>query len=397
MGNMKSLFPGFYPPSQEDFVTLWENCIFVFDANVFLDLYRYTDETKDNIIQILNLIKDRIWLPYQVAYEFHKNMHEVILQQKSAYSKVRAILSKSQGDITNALNIYNKHSTIDKDQIIDKISTAFNEIYAELENKESNHPDILSQNTIVASLIEIIGDKIGKEPDENELNTLYKKAEDRYSKSIPPGHEDKKKPIPERYGDYIIWDQIIHYSKDSSKDIIFVTGDEKQDWFSRINGKTTGPNPKLINEFSKRTSKTIYIYTTSEFMKYSPTHIGGHVEETTVPEVESIAKSRDDNTITHDLYKTDNAYCRNALRDLFDGKVYSDYEAWSETVDTGLVGQCFNEYKTIDSEEYRKQLLKLVSEAIADKELKRQLDAAKEEFDRISNFYEIKSLLKPKK
>jgi hypothetical protein len=34
---MKSLFAGYYRPTDKEFDELWKNCMFVFDASVLLD------------------------------------------------------------------------------------------------------------------------------------------------------------------------------------------------------------------------------------------------------------------------------------------------------------------------------------------------------------------------
>lgn len=70
---MKKLFPGYYRPSETDFASLWDNCIFVFDANVLLNLYRYSTETSAELIDIMDKISDRLWLPFQVASEYQSH------------------------------------------------------------------------------------------------------------------------------------------------------------------------------------------------------------------------------------------------------------------------------------------------------------------------------------
>ena len=66
---MKKNFPGFYRPTKEEFAELWATCIFVVDANVLLNLYRYTSKTADQLIGILKDISDRLWIPYQAAFD----------------------------------------------------------------------------------------------------------------------------------------------------------------------------------------------------------------------------------------------------------------------------------------------------------------------------------------
>ncbi|MFM2060738.1 MAG: hypothetical protein RLZZ507_408 [Cyanobacteriota bacterium] len=38
---MRDLFPGYYQPTEKEFAELWKECIFSFDTNVLLHIYRY--------------------------------------------------------------------------------------------------------------------------------------------------------------------------------------------------------------------------------------------------------------------------------------------------------------------------------------------------------------------
>ncbi len=66
---MRELFPGYYRPTQEQFQQMWQECIFVFDANVLLNIYRYTSETREELFDILESLKERTWLPHQAMLE----------------------------------------------------------------------------------------------------------------------------------------------------------------------------------------------------------------------------------------------------------------------------------------------------------------------------------------
>lgn len=80
---MKKLFPGFYQPTDTEFKKLWEKCTFVIDANVLLNLYRYPEEAKADLLKVFGKISDRLWLPYQAALEYQKNRLIVIAEQRS--------------------------------------------------------------------------------------------------------------------------------------------------------------------------------------------------------------------------------------------------------------------------------------------------------------------------
>ena len=59
---------------------LWKTAIFVFDANIFLDCYRYTKVTREEILGAIKSLKNRVWMPKQVAQEFMKNRPSLIYE-----------------------------------------------------------------------------------------------------------------------------------------------------------------------------------------------------------------------------------------------------------------------------------------------------------------------------
>ena len=68
---MRDQYFEYYKPSEEELKRYWKECIFVLDANVLLDLYRYSEESRNELLRILVAYKDRLWIPAQVALEFH--------------------------------------------------------------------------------------------------------------------------------------------------------------------------------------------------------------------------------------------------------------------------------------------------------------------------------------
>ena len=58
---------------------LWNDCYFVFDASALLDFYSYPQATRNKInSDIFDKIKDRLWIPAHVQYEYLKNRVKVI-------------------------------------------------------------------------------------------------------------------------------------------------------------------------------------------------------------------------------------------------------------------------------------------------------------------------------
>lgn len=56
---MESLFKGYYQPTPEQFTKLWEEGTFVFDTNVLLGLYRYKEESREEVLNVIKKIENR--------------------------------------------------------------------------------------------------------------------------------------------------------------------------------------------------------------------------------------------------------------------------------------------------------------------------------------------------
>ena len=292
--NMRYLFPGYYQPTEEEFTELWKECIFSFDTNVLLHIYRYSPKTRQRLFDILEKLQERIWIPHQVGYEFHKNRLTVIFDQSKAYEKISKILEENLkiekiGTLKKDLEAYKKHSTIEVKEIIEKIEAPIKEVNKSLKNNlqdlKKKHPDLLKEDIFQDKMIEILNGKIGNPyPD---LLYIYKLSEERFKYSIPPGYEDaKKKPVPDMYGDAILWLQLIDYAKSEKKPIIFVTDDDKEDWWLESGGKTISPRPELVQEMLTEAGVKFYMYSADRFLDYAQKFL--HLSEQ--PEVIEEAK-----------------------------------------------------------------------------------------------------------
>ena len=50
---MKKTFKEYYQFTEEEFKKLWQECLFVFDANVLLNMYRFSVKTRLSFIKEL--------------------------------------------------------------------------------------------------------------------------------------------------------------------------------------------------------------------------------------------------------------------------------------------------------------------------------------------------------
>ncbi|EOU1878253.1 PIN domain-containing protein [Clostridium perfringens] len=266
---MKNKFFGYIPYDEETNKELWDKATFVFDANIFLNLYRYSNETKNQVIDCLEKISDRVWIPYQTGKEFFANRVNTILAQEKVYTDLEKSLSMK--DKINSIESI-RHTTLDeqKEKMIDIIKKCEKEIKNVLEEDKSNYQSLIYDDPNLNKILKVFENKVGEEPSKEEYAKYIKIIDERYKKEIPPGYKDITKSGDEKYGDAINWFEIIEFAREEDKNIIYVTDDQKEDWVEIRGGKKIGPRKELLDEFFKETGENIIgIYNTENFLKYS--------------------------------------------------------------------------------------------------------------------------------
>src|SRR5205809_889756 len=109
MSTMENLFPGYYQPSDADFKRLWDEAWFIPDANVLLNLYRYTPDTSHKLLEIFQRVGDRLWVPHQAAWEYQEHRLEEIGRQRGAYKRVIEALESARSRLAKDLEAYARH------------------------------------------------------------------------------------------------------------------------------------------------------------------------------------------------------------------------------------------------------------------------------------------------
>ena len=270
---MKKEFIGFYNPTEEEINESWTNGIFAFDANTLLNLYRYSETTRKDFLDALKGIKDRLFLPYQSAFEFHNNRNGVVDTIANSYAEIENFIKEIfKSNVEPQLNRYKKHPTIKIENIIGLYNGFLEKVKTELVKQQENHPDFKLKDEVLDELTELFENVVGKKPTKEELITLYAEGKTRYNDKVPPGFkdEDAKKGKGDRniYGDFIIWKELIDYTKNSKNRLIFITDDSKEDWWKKEQGKTIRPREELIKEFFDITGIRILIYNPEQFLQF---------------------------------------------------------------------------------------------------------------------------------
>lgn len=264
---MKKTFREYHQYSEEEFKKLWEECIFVFDTNTLLNMYRYRRETVDKYFKVLSELKkkNKLWIPHQVGYEFFENRISVISDYEKSYDEILTTLNSTKESIDKK---YKNHPFLDWEEVKTKIDGGLESVIKDINKKKKDHPKLLDKDSILDKINYLFEGCVGCCYVDEELLKIKKDGESRYSKKIPPGFKDSKKDDDKKYGDLILWKQIIDKAKDIKKPIIFISGDVKEDWWLEKDGKRIMPLPQLKKEIFDEAEVDFHIYTADRFLEY---------------------------------------------------------------------------------------------------------------------------------
>jgi predicted nucleic acid-binding protein len=285
---MRDLFPGHYQPTSEDFGRIWTEGLFVFDTNVLLDIFRYSQETAEQLLSTLEKLKDRVWLPYQAATEYHRKLEKVINDQQKPYDdaivQLRALL--------NSFRETRRHPFLES-SLAEEATELFGRLQASLSASKGRIAGLLNANPTKERLAAIFGGRVGTAFSAEELAAIYEEGKKRYEAGTPPGFGDADKPEPERYGDLVLWMEVLRVARQKARPVVFVTGDVvKDDWFLRVGGRTIGPRSELVAEFKAHSDEPFYVYQTPSFLQYANEFLKAGVGSEAIEEVAELEARR---------------------------------------------------------------------------------------------------------
>lgn len=290
---MKNVIREFLEPTNKEKQELWEKAVFVFDTNVLLNLYRYSAKTRNSLLAAFESFKDRIWIPYQVAYEYMNKRCEVIYETVQRYDQFKKEIDNFTNKAVETLRLTSND---------DEISELKRYLFKWLDSNKDRNLLVLSaeEDEILDKILAIFEGRVGEKIDDTELNMIKEEGKKRYDKSIPPGYKDDRKKKNQEddnnaYGDLIIWKQIIKYAKEKSVGIVYVTHDQKEDWWNITKGKTIGPRIELRKEFMTETNQEFHMYSMNSFISTYNKMNEIPIDKSAVNEVISLEKAEKKN------------------------------------------------------------------------------------------------------
>lgn len=276
---------GYFKLTVEEEDYLWNKAIIVLDTSTLGNLYCLAEEPKKTLLEIFDIVKHRIWLPGYVVYEYTKNREELVENSFQSYflPKEGVYVNRYESEMNAFLDNHrndNYHPYLEQ-QSLEKIGRADTiirenlriikeEIKAQYAKRQQSLKDELKDDK-VQHFVEGIAN--GEPFDYATQVAIIKEGEIRYRNLVPPGYEDappftlKKKGL-QRYGDLIIWKEILRYAKECNLPVLFVCNDLKNDWwqFTDSNKPTSTPRHELIKEFHDETGQLFWMYSLKDFI-----------------------------------------------------------------------------------------------------------------------------------
>lgn len=294
----------------------------VLDTNVLLDLYRYTPSARDEVVEALKLVADRLWMPYQVGLELVRGRNKVIFDRTrllgTAAQQVREGFDRAWQNIASTLagvkQLLADHANDlpgqrELDELINQQSfqelTApwKQELISRAEQIRNSHDVQLGSlvsgsDRVLRQVAELYGDQIGEPPSNSDLqHRVESAAEFRYPNQIPPGFADHGKGTDlAAAGDFLLWEEVVQQATElpPPRRVLFVSGDAKEDWYEpSAPGRRKQPWPHLFEEMRRRSQAELLVVRPQDFFKDVREYLNAAIAQSTVEEIEKAADSRD--------------------------------------------------------------------------------------------------------
>lgn len=298
-----NLFEHYYLTKDRILDILKNDGIIVFDTSALLDLYYYSEDSRNKIFKnVFPYFANRLWLPAQVYLEFLKNKDTVAAKPEKTYM---ALLDKDNRDMGYVPKLVSTVTKFEKDtKELEGILTTLKEITV----REDKHPfleqeifepidqavDILKEQMEAFSakvedfqidITQRINDKIldlssqgdeiqnqieekftiGEELTYEQMTQISVDGRRRYEEKIPPGYMDQEdKTGLQKYGDLFVWMEILNHASECGKDVILITNDVKEDWVDKKFDRK--PRFELLKEFRSTTQKNFWMCNMKDFL-----------------------------------------------------------------------------------------------------------------------------------
>lgn len=241
------------------------DCFVVIDTNALLVPYSIGKESLEQIQRTYRKLVDekRLLIPGQVAREFARNRANKISELFQQLSRKRSNIQQLQKGKYPLLEAFEEYQdSVRLESEIDKLLQQYREtlgkVLSHIRSWTWNDPvSVLYSKLFTQDVVFDIS--LDQEFLRSDLNQ-------RQLHSIPPGYKDAAKD-DKGVGDLLIWHTILEIGKTHNRSVIFISGEEKSDWWHKSETQALYPRYELIDEFRRSSNgQSFYIIAFSQFL-----------------------------------------------------------------------------------------------------------------------------------
>ncbi|GGX35010.1 PIN domain-containing protein [Streptomyces chartreusis] len=272
-GTFTAGYEGYWRKDKADIEYAIKSSVIVLDTNALLSLYRMERSAREEYFGVLHALAPRIWIPRQVADEFHRNRissldaHLNALRKKSeAVAESISELRKNLRDLAKLRSLAGPKSDDYMHPFNEALSGIESRIKQDLSDFDLSAGKLASHDPILEELSVLLDGKVGENLDKTTKSELEAEAQRRGENEIPPGYKDFKSKGENGLGDCLLWLQMVDHATKNKQPILFVSTDVKDDWIRYQCGLAIGPRPELIAEMQSSAGADYHHLTLSELL-----------------------------------------------------------------------------------------------------------------------------------
>jgi len=269
----RSLITGFdhhYRPDNARIVQAFSSGLIVLDANVLLNVLRYTPSARRELLRVLAEVAERCFVPHQIAVEYNRNRVRVVADRHKELKDIAEEVDGIKRSVRTVVNGFKNRSTL-RSRDVPVLEKSVADFLATLDkaNEDALEQYDLEPDRLVgtidewtANLNDILAGHVGAKPSAELLEADVLEAGRRHNESIAPGFKDANK------GDYLWWAEALRHPDLQGKALLVISDDiAKGDWVFEERGIGVGPHPVLIEDVMDAGGTDLVLLTTRDLLR----------------------------------------------------------------------------------------------------------------------------------
>lgn len=257
--------------SEKDFRRLWKSALISLDTSALLFLQECNAPYAKYAMDTLLFLEDRVWITSHVANvemvpqrnytgevngslrklnKFDREFDNTITAINAKFHSLQQNLDEQGHDLLSGLI-----AEIDINKVLYDVISNFklNVALSTEENKE------FLQSKLIQVFHKTLCSKTSLGFTEEEILDIEQEGVLRYEQCIPPGYGDKDKE-KNKYGDLIIWKELLRKANQENRPVLFITRDKKEDWFKLADKEIVEVREELRKEAEANHAEVYVIY-----------------------------------------------------------------------------------------------------------------------------------------